>query len=584
MIGAYLYILRCTLKNAILAKLRRLREPKYAIALIVGLGYFVFIVGFNFLSVRMARQHQQSVPPDFSGEWFEWGAIVMGLLYLSYIWVFKGAEAGLFFRPAEMHYLFTAPMTRRQIIHYYILRTQPAMLFSTLIIALFMFVKMPGGTPIYAMLGWYLISNILFLHSTAASLVRVSLFRHGKAGLRHSFRPLVVFVLIGAIIFFQSSKFSLTQVMKSGAVEDSLRQVFDSPLGFIAFYPLRVLGRLMVSRDLGAFLRALLPTLGLVALHYVWVIRSDVAFEEASEERSRQIAERIERWKKGKLFRPPRRGRNLRQPFRLGPSGPAATAIFWKNLISATRLPAVLTMVGFVLSEIGVSYALDLAGVDRQVRAVFALPILIVALIVSLAGPLLLRNDLRQDLPCLDILKTLPVTGVEVVVGQVLAPLAILCAIQLLLCPLGILFLVQGGGLSVGAGLSLLATVALIYPMYAALWLLVENSMVLYFPDWMAGWGSQKQGIEGVGTRIVYMVMVVAALAVLLLPAILVAAVGMIVGLVFSGGADWPALVVLMAGVAASILAGECFLIVKFLGRKYESFDFATECTAREGL
>jgi hypothetical protein len=584
MIGAYFYFLRCSLKNRLVARVRRLKQPKYALALIVGLGYFFFIFGFNILRTGLTRP-QANAPPGFSEEWFDWGAIVLGIIYVIFIWVFKAAGPGLFFRPSEIHYLFTAPVTRRQIIHYHILRAQPGILFTTLIIGLFAFMRMSTRRPLYPMMAWFVILNIISLHSTAASLVRASVFQHGKAGVRRYGRELFILVLVLGIVAFQSSTFSLSRLVASGAVEDFCRRVFDAPVAYVVFYPLRALGRLLFSRDLGTFLRYLGPAVALLALHYMWVIRTDVAFEEASQERSRQIAERIERWRKGKPLSMPRRGRRLRQPFRLSAAGPVSTAIFWKNLTSKVRLPAVPTVASLALVGLVASVTLGLSGWGKEICAIPAFGIAVgVAFVFFVAGPGLFRNDLRQDLSRLDILKALPVSGVQMILGQILAPLAILCSIQMLLCPFGIFFLVMSGAFSVGVGVALLATIVFLYPAYAMLGLLVHNAMVLYFPDWASGFSDQKRGIESMGMRIVYFVIMLAAVGLLLLPAILAAGIGVMLGLLIVGREAWTAVMVVMAMAAGAILAAECFFFIKFLGKKYESFDFATECTSRDVL
>ena len=56
-------------------------------------------------------------------------------------------------------------------------------------------------------------------------------------------------------------------------------------------------------------------------------------------------------------------------------------------------------------------------------------------------GPQMLRNDLRQDLPATDVLKMFPMPGWQVVLGEVLAPAAILAGAQWLLLLVGFDFL-----------------------------------------------------------------------------------------------------------------------------------------------
>ena len=54
-----------------------------------------------------------------------------------------------------------------------------------------------------------------------------------------------------------------------------------------------------LAPNMSQFLRALGPALVIIGLHYWWVTSSNVAFEEASLERSRKDAERISAMRSG---------------------------------------------------------------------------------------------------------------------------------------------------------------------------------------------------------------------------------------------------------------------------------------------
>ena len=76
---------------------------------------------------------------------------------------------------------------------------------------------------------------------------------------------------------------------------------------------------------------------------------------------------------------------------------------------------------------------------------VVAAILLAIALVYSLLlGPQILRLDFRHDLPLADILKTFPVRGWQIALGEILAPVAVLAAFQwllLLLAPVLIFYL-----------------------------------------------------------------------------------------------------------------------------------------------
>ena len=103
--------------------------------------------------------------------------------------------------------------------------------------------------------------------------------------------------------------------------------------------PFRALLRPALAQDGTSFLLSLVRLLGLLALAYLWVIRSDASFEEAALERSEKAAQRLEARKPGLALAQALRSRRVRRPpFPLEPEGLPFVAIFWKNLISSGQL------------------------------------------------------------------------------------------------------------------------------------------------------------------------------------------------------------------------------------------------------
>ena len=75
----------------------------------------------------------------------------------------------------------------------------------------------------------------------------------------------------------------------------------------------------------GGRLLAAAAALAILAANYVWVLRSDAAFEEASAAHAEKRA--------SESRRPGGRQRRGRTPFTLAAAGPPETAVLWKNLI-----------------------------------------------------------------------------------------------------------------------------------------------------------------------------------------------------------------------------------------------------------
>ena len=74
-------------------------------------------------------------------------------------------------------------------------------------------------------------------------------------------------------------------------------------------------------------------------LHYLWVIYSDVAFEEASVEASQKLAARVAAVRAGNWAAAGKNQKARRAVVQTdSPTGPAATALFWKNLIGVGQV------------------------------------------------------------------------------------------------------------------------------------------------------------------------------------------------------------------------------------------------------
>jgi hypothetical protein len=192
-------------------------------------------------------------------------------------------------------------------------------------------------------------------------------------------------------------------------------------------------------------------------------------------------------------------------------------------------------------------------------------------------GSMMTRQDLRTDLPNTDILKTYPLRGWQIVLGELLTPLATLCTIiwflllaEFLLFPAHTLTWFDPA-LRGAAALS----GAVIAPPLVAIQLLVLNAAVLIFPAWTQSAGNRaERGIEVLGQRIIF----VAGLFLITTIALLPAAVGAtLILLVAKWLAGTFAAIVLAAIAVVLILSVEAWLGILWLGDRFESFDLSAE-------
>jgi hypothetical protein len=255
---------------------------------------------------------------------------------------------------------------------------------------------------------------------------------------------------------------------------------------------------------------------------------------------------------------------------RLAASGRPAAAIVWKNVTGALREFRLRSLLLLVILIVAVGSALGSQGSAAELVAVLALSLSGLAL---LFGPLTLRYDLRRDLELLDMLKTYPLRGREVVAAEVLAPALVLSGVVWFGIVLAfIASLASNAPLpAVGDRVALLvAALALVPPVLTVL-LLVQNAAVVLFPAWIAIGPDRPTGFEATGQRILNFVGGTLALLIAVLPAGLV---GGVVALVARGaGADplWTAAI--WAVVAAIVLSAETYLGMLLLGPVLERLE-----------
>jgi hypothetical protein len=318
--------------------------------------------------------------------------------------------------------------------------------------------------------------------------------------------------------------------------------------------------------------RAMVPALAIMLAHYLWVVRTHAAFEEAALEESMRRAERLAAIRGGTAATRGAAAGVRRTLVPLAPVGHPAVAILWKNLVSATRAvrPATLLLPA---AAAGVAFAIvALARPGGTAVTQFAGVLLLSwsALLVA-AGPLWVRYDLRQDLPRLELLRAFPLPGWTVVLAEIGASTILLTALQVTLLTLAFLAYLSdpGTGLSVGRRLGLLAAAAVALPVVNALALVVQNAAALLYPAWVRLGATRAGGVEAMGQGMITMLASAVALAVLLLlPAAAGAGVGYALRPALGDAALAPAV---LTAIAVGLL--QLVPLLRWLGRVFDRTD-----------
>ncbi len=593
MLRALLYLRFTSARNWLIARVKRLRQPKYLIGALVGCAYFYFFFFRSFTSgpriahpmdaqtLQAIEVARAQLPVDWLPATTAIGALGL-LLFTTFIWVVPTQRAALGFTEAEIAFLFPAPITRTALVHFRLLSAQFRSLFGALVMTLFTNrASVLGGNALTHALGWWLVFSALSLHFSGASFTLTRLAERGAVVWKR--RVLIAF-MIAAIVGVTFVRVLAGPKATAPAVEASLRPMAEfaialsttAPLAWL-LWPLKLVVAPFLAIDAIGFLKVIGPALGVLGLHYLWVVRSAVAFEDAAVDYAQQRSARVAAWSAGR--RPgavPTKGRA--GPFRLPGTGRPEIAFLWKNLLSTWPYFTVRVWLGcaaivaLACAWLGMQPELGEFGPGvAWMTVVFAAYVLVV-------GPQFARQDIRSDLAHADILKTYPLAGWQIILGQLLTPAAILTGVLwLLLLAVAILLRPEadaGSAFTTAEHFTGAVALAVLAPALALLQLLVPNAAALVFPSWFQATRTRGGGPEIVGQRMIFffaqlLMMVVALLPAAAMAGAVVLALHWLVGLA-------AALAVAALAVLA-VLVGEVWCGVWWLGGRFEKLDLSAE-------
>src|SRR6267154_1662265 len=136
MVWALIYLQFHSFKNRAVLRVKRLKQPKYLFGAIVGGLYFYFYF-YRWMFVGHGRRSRAALvaSPDNLALFESIGALILFAIILL-AWLIPHQRAALAFTEAEVAFLFPAPISRRGLIHFKLLRSQTAILFTTFLLAL----------------------------------------------------------------------------------------------------------------------------------------------------------------------------------------------------------------------------------------------------------------------------------------------------------------------------------------------------------------------------------------------------------------------------------------------------------------
>ncbi len=535
-------------------------------------------------------------PDNLTGLGLAIGALLL-LLFVTLAWVFSVERASLGFTEAEIAFLFPAPATRNMLVQFRLVDAQLRSLFGALVMTLFSNRWMlGGGSAACHAFGWWLIFTAFNLHLAA---VRFTLTRLADRGLGTIWRRGLVLAFVAAIVVVTFVLLPAEQRTVDVAARDFphalgrwlINVTSAAPLAWV-LWPAKLLLAPFFADTWRAWAIALGPALLVIAAHFVWVVRSVVSFEEGSISRAEKRAAMISAMREGKrLGRAPTKGR--KPPFALASTGRPELAFLWKNLLGTWAWLNPRTWLWCATAIVAAAVWANNAPGGRWWLIAYGPVALIIGIYTLIAGPQLARQDIRSDLANADLLKTYPLPGWQIVLGELLAPTAILSGVLWLLLLAAAVAYFPGPRafmnwtpalrdftrecLAPAVRAPIAICLAALVPPIVALQLFVPNAAALMFPAWFQVMRQRGGGgIDVMGQRLIFFFAQLVTMLLAILPAALaaVATVGVLCFLL-----HLPALVgvwLATAGVLA-VLSGELWLGLRFLGTRFEKFDLSVE-------
>jgi hypothetical protein len=596
MLSALLYLRLMSLQNWLRSRGRRLRQPKYLFGALVGLAYFYFFFIRSFGGSPRPRgpapaeafaAANLALPVDGLLVATSAGSLLL-LVFVAFIWVVPTQRAALGFTEAEIAFLFPAPITRRALVHFRLLSSQlRSLVGATVMMLITNRWHFLGGNALTHAIGWWFVFSALSLHFSGATFTLTRLVERGRGvWTRRAF----LLVLVLGVFAATFARLPTGAQWPDLGDERSLQPVAGwlvgltntAPLGWLLWPFKTVLGPFFAA-DGRHFLLALGPALAVIVAHYLWVVRSVVAFEDAAIDEAQRHAARVSGWRSGGggLYRTFAQGRA--GPFPLPGSGRPELAFLWKNLLSTwPYFTARVFLVTAAVIAAGCGW-LHFHPLGRAVLPGVGMMAATLAVYVLVVGPQFARQDIRNDLGHADVLKTYPLPGWQIILGELLAPAAILTGIlwlallTLLLSfdpgRFGLAWLTTEVRLAAGLGL------ATLLPVLVSLQLLVPGAAVLLFPGWFQTTRTRGGGPEVVGQRMIFFFAQTLTMVISIVPAAMIGALPFAAAALLdqTGSLALVICCLLSTCLMVAVLAAEVAAGIWLAGGRFEKLDLSVE-------
>jgi ABC-2 type transport system permease protein len=558
----FAFLILTSFRNRLVSMARRVKKPRYAIGMLLGLAYVYF-----FFINPMAGGARGMRTSMLQNDVVQTIAPALLVLLLATTWFGGATLNALTFTQAEVSMLFPAPVSRRGLILYKLGTAQLPILLNAMILA-FVFGRGPAAIPKgLAVVSLWVTFSTLHLHRLGAALTHASTLEHGRSGFKRNwFAQAVTLVIIATVM---GMVFIAPMEARGGAGSPTslVQQVMgplQRPVVQMVLYPFSMILAPAFSKSLGEWAQAMVPALLLMALHLFWVLRTQAAFEEAAVEASARRQQVIDAWRNRGTVAKPRKVKGEGLVLGLKPIGHPAIAIIWKNTLCFFRTVRPMQMLASMMMPaiVGAYFGFKNNAGATAIAGITAM----FAFVLLLAGGASIRNDLRADMLNLAQLKAIPLRGREIVLAEIVSSALPLAIMQLVLLDISVLSL-QMGKHAIDDGVATSIVISLPFAV-AALNLVgstLRNGLAVLFPSWIRLGAEGAGGVELIGQQMLSMLAMLLSFILLMIVPV---AVTLFIVLYVQPP---PALAIIFSVlVGAAALAGECYGLIAWLGRTFE--------------
>jgi hypothetical protein len=330
------------------------------------------------------------------------------------------SERSILFTPAEIHFLFPAPFTQRQLLGYKVAASLGSCLLTALLMSIFLGQYASGFVT--GLLGLALAMCFLQLFGMVVGLSASTI-----GVMAHNRRRKAVLVILGAVCLY--ALFSGGADLLSHSPIEVWRLVRDSRALRVATLPFRPFAELYTAERIwpdligwGALAFAL------DAMLIVAIFLLNAHYLEAADAYSTKIYAAIQRMRssggRGLMHPPKKAGAGLP----MLPLWHGAGPIAWRQMMTARRDVARLFLSLFVIGSMLAPVILIRRTEPMSASGVTGFQATMLGMGLLLSA--ILAYDFRADLERMAELKALPIAALPLTIGQLVTPLVVLSTVQ----------------------------------------------------------------------------------------------------------------------------------------------------------